>query len=281
MAERQTAQLFMQNPQYDLAFIFPTIGRAPWHYVEEALNSIANNREGFTSQVVVADNSQDSEFSRQLSDHCRSVLPDAIIHRIPERIGMSENWNFGFRHTAATWALYVHDDDYLLRLDAEVLGGAENVALIRGETTYRFEGKASDKKAATEPGVSGVINDCPKFCSTLIRSSALAKLGGWKPELGYFSDWEGFLQLHLSEGSCVDPRLKGVYRVHGDNASLHDRETNYGNFAPQFLASIFEVTDDPAIRRHVLAKLRWFLAPPRGLFGRWARRIEMRRKGQL
>lgn len=265
----------------DLAFLFPTVGTVPFAFVERALSSIAEHRGALRSQVVVVDNSQNADFGARLEAYCERHLPDATIHRTPARLSLNGNWNLALSQSAARWLIYVHDDDYVLALPPAVPAAGSDEALVRGSTLYRWEGTGRERLVAPAPGSAGIVADCPKFCSTLIRRAALEAAGGWDESLGYFSDLGTLLCLHLRHGSAIDTRLRGCYRLHGANVSLHDRGRNYGDHLPALLAKVFAYTEDEELRRQLLVSVRWLLHPPRGPLGRIVRALECRLRGRV
>lgn len=243
--------------------IIPTIGNCSIHFLRQALSSANQLDKSLVHEIHILDNSQDSSFFESLGELVRSFNDSRfVIHQIPERLGMAENWNFGLAKITSPWHLYLHDDDYI---NVNVFNSLKLSELPdKGFVSFDFMAVRENTQELIQrkPGLNGIIHNTPKFVSTLISTQKLKDIGGWNSKALFALDFLAFVKLESSYSSAHLSKTLGFYRIHSDNASSENqRNKMYGNALPYVLQECFTLFDDPAIRRKLLFHLSSFTYP--------------------
>lgn len=251
-----------------LSILIPTIGRPDT--IIRAIDSALRVDLTLVTEVVVLDNSQDTDFGRFLNDFISNADDKRLkVISYPDRKSMSESWNSGLDCVSNKWVLYLHDDDELLDINKDIdvisrdLAHAPDVGFISYDyilsTPFNVLkktrlAKVSRKVAEGDKGnVISIINDCPKFISTIINAEKLQAIGGWQAEYGYFLDLMGFVELNNRFGCEFRKLFVGIYYIHPDNySSIERRNKGYGDYIPVLCDVIFARYSDVSVRKAFL-----------------------------
>lgn len=239
-----------------ISILIPTIGRDST--IMRAVLSAVQTKQSLIKEILILDNSQSEGFGRFLRDSVGKLNDERVqCLKYSERRSMAASWNSGMEAATQPWLLYLHDDDELLpdavsELSLELLQDlnssficcdynvTDGTKLI---TTKRVVDSQSDL-------VISIVDNCPKFVSTLINSAKLKEIGGWSDRYGYFLDLMGFLQLYKCGEVKFHSVVLGCYWKHEDNASsLSQREVGYGESIPAVTLQFFNLYDSKEHRK--------------------------------
>ena len=249
-----------------ISIVIPTIGTPPREIVQESLESALNSDPSIFTQIIVVDNSGNSEFNSFVTK-ITSEDSRVEVHKVFEKLSMAECWNFGLKYVKYGWHIYLHDDDVLLpeswsRLDLNADVGIQSL-------NYEVFGNSHRNDIRKETGLISILKDTPKFVSTLFNTKKLREIGGWKSDFGYFLDLVAMSQLAVSYGHLHYPLNGGRYRVHRQNAShVSKRNSGYGDCLPNALAALFSLTNDPKVRKVILIQMANYTYPNNSLIVR-------------
>jgi hypothetical protein len=253
-----------------ISLIIPTIGTGKKEYLEQTLTNAKKTNKNICTELIIIDNSHNQGFSSYLESTVHN-LDDSrfIIHKTNEMLSMANNWNFGLSKVTCNWHLYLHDDDYL---NLDIFNNLEpnkfkNVGFISFDF-FELKGKSS-KLTKRSSGIDGIVENTPKFVSTIFNTQFLKKIKGWDDNSGFALDLLAFISLDLKFSSIHYQKPIGYYRIHQENASSKSkRSTGYGDFLPYVLTEAFKLTNDSQIRRNILFHLSSFSYPNQGIIKR-------------
>lgn len=246
-----------------ISIVIPTIGSPSRKIVKDAIESALITDPDLWPQIIIVDNSKNSEFNNFLKNITKED-PRVEIHQVNHPMTMAGCWNYGLNLVKNKWHLYLHDDDILKskNLPIEIL---ENDV---GFINFGFEvfGHESWTYKPQESGLKGICKNTPKFVSTLLNTNSLRATGGWNERSGYFLDYLAFIKLNEQFGSISRQEILGKYRLHSSNASSKDkRNETYGNAFPYVLSEVFKVIENENERRDVLFSMLSFAYPNNSL----------------
>lgn len=221
------------NRPVTAAIIIPTYNAAP--FLAATIRSALAQIRAASAIVVVDDGSTDGT-----SDICRS-FGDAIISVRQENAGVAAARNFGVRHVAAEWLLFLDSDDLLLphALDAllttaqrERCGVAYGHVLARGRTAEeaRLHGRPS---AAGAPPQAAKANFKRSVITTpgaaIVRRDVFEEAGGFVPGYEPMEDRDFWVKCGMltSFAFCDTVLLDKTYRE-GSAASQISRRIRNG-----------------------------------------------------
>lgn len=256
-----------------ITIVIPTVGTTNHHYMEQALLSVRETDAKVVSEILVLDNSQDMAFRDFLQNKIGGDQRVRVVSS-STRLRMGENWNRAIGITKNKWLLYLHDDDYLLPENFTDIAGYLDGA--HGFVSFDFwvETKGKKRLVTRAKGIHGILDDTPKFASTIISVERLRQIEGWDDRAGFFLDMLGFIKLDHSFSSRHVAQPLGVYRVHEKNSSeIKNRNKTYGDFIPFFIDEIFALISTADIRRKLLMAVTCFVYPPTSRYGKLVRRI--------
>ncbi len=152
----------------------------------------------------------------------QTLRPDAhLVHIDYEKVGPAASLNrvaMAAVAAGADWVAQIADDDLAYPHHLETLVDASADADI----VYSWcdvEGRPWNPNSPFDAERLRYENYVPG--TTLIRSTLIQTLGGWRPEAAHsFEDWDFWLRA-LDAGArfvCV-PTVTWLYRFHGDNLS--------------------------------------------------------------
>lgn len=265
-----------------LSILIPTIGRADT--ITRAINSALKVDSKLLSEVVVLDNSQDPDFGVFLSDFVSKTSDKRLnVACYDDRKSMSDSWNSGLDYINNDWVLYLHDDDELLDINEYAgsilkdLKSSSGVGFISYNYTLSmpfniFKGSRLATVNRKESNniknkIISIINDCPKFVSTIINVTRLKEIGGWKAEYGYFLDLVAFIELCSNFDCQFNKQNIGIYYIHADNfSSVEKRNQGYGDYMPVVCGRVFDIQDDSLVRSEFLNMCLAFIYPKKRSF---------------
>lgn len=249
-----------------ITLIIPTIGTTDINYFEEALTSALNSSTKVCSKIIFVDNSQNVEFSTFLNNH-PSIQKDprCSILSTKERLSMAANWNFPLNSVDTQWLLYLHDDD-ILNLEVFNKIKLESLSDVAFHTfNFVIMEQGLKKYFHRREGIRGIVDNTPKFVSTLINTGNLKSIGGWDEKASFALDFLGFLKLHQLNTSETHHEALGFYRIHASNASSREKRIEtYGNALPYVLEKSYNLYTDNEIRRQILFTLASYSFPNQG-----------------
>lgn len=246
-----------------ISLIIPTIGTGNRLFLEEAIQSALGTSKSLVSEVLVIDNSHLDDFSKYLSELVSGLNDQRFrIVTTPKMLSMGDNWNYGLENISNPWHLYLHDDD-ILNLDVfnKIKLDSFN---DEGFVSYNFHEYKNSNATLTKrnSGIEGILENTPKFISTIYNTEKLKTIKGWDPKAGHALDLLCLFELHCKFGSLHIPESLGKYRIHNENASSKEkRAIGYGNQVPYVINQCFELSEDPVIRRELLFHLCSFTYP--------------------
>lgn len=233
-----------------ISIIIPTIGSPSREIITESLNSALESDAKLWSQIIVVDNAKEASFTEFLN---QKLGEDSRveIHSINESMTMAECWNYGLNLVKNDWHLYLHDDDILesKSIDSEHLNDE------LGFINYGFDvfGDENWTYIPQKPGIEGILENTPKFVSTVLNTKNLREIGCWDNRSGYFLDFLAFIKLHSQFGSRSVKKSAGRYRLHPTNASQKaNRNQKYGDHLPHVLEECFKIIKDEKQRKEII-----------------------------
>jgi glycosyltransferase involved in cell wall biosynthesis len=203
------------------------------------------NRTDYLAQAVASVLAQDpgpAEMEIWLVDNSTStivftaLLPAAAQERVrlfrqPTPVGMAENWNTCVSLSCGHLVHLLHDDDWVqpgfyARL-AKMALARPNAGLFccRAETVDAQGARKGDTPfwpgwgepshdAATMLNSFGNPLRCP---AVVVRRDAYAAVGGFRPEITFYTDWEMWLRVTHAAGAWMADAVLASYREHGEN----------------------------------------------------------------
>jgi hypothetical protein len=248
--------------------IFLTIGPVKHAFLERSIASVLSMPPSVVTRILVVDNSQSDPWhaflvARFASDDRVSFLRHA------SRLGLCDNWNSPLPMVETPWLMYHHDDDEVVpaawdRVPALLDG---DHALVVGAHLLERPGRRL-RSMRPPRSTLDMMDICPKYISTIIRTDRLRVRGGWDAAAGHFLDLEGFLALAITHGWRPCPAHLGIYRLHGSNIGGQSVASNYGDHLPHVLKSLFRLTSDPSVRSYACHRLFDVASPPSGFLHR-------------
>jgi hypothetical protein len=219
------------------------------------------DRTGFIAQAVTSVLAQDpgpTEMEIWLVDNSTreidwwALLPAAArgrvqIFRQPTPVGMAENWNTCVARARGHLVHLLHDDDWVLpgfytrigemaraRPDTGLLCGRAELVDPRGDRT----GDTPFWPGWREPARDAVtmLNSflnplrCP---SVVVRRDTYTAVGGFRPEITFYTDWEMWLRVAHAAGAWMTEVTISAYREHGNN--ITSRAIESGEVLTDFL----------------------------------------------
>ncbi|HUX78527.1 MAG TPA: glycosyltransferase [Alphaproteobacteria bacterium] len=257
-----------------ITIIIPTIGRNATF--KDAFYSAARCEVSEVAEIIIADNSQEESFSKNLEE-LRRVDSRVRILSYENRLDMAASWSVAAREASSEWIIYLHDDDILYpaalsrivpKLDDSYAFVFCNFDILKNNKTRSY------KYSVASSNMEKIAINTPKFVSTIISRNYLLQSGSWKMENGFFLDLVGFVEMAALASILHLPEVIGTYRIHEGNASsIANRDKGYGDAFGRALSSIFEKVGDANIRRMILLQMLSCAYP---LQGGLARRIAAR-----
>jgi len=242
-----------------ITILIPTIGRSD--LVMKALLSAHNTSVDLVRQIVILDNSQSREFNDLITKAIAEFRDDRFsIAVYPLRKSMAQSWNDGLLKVAQPWVLYLHDDDELIygaidSINHDLLDQCDTgfVSFDYRLVTEKFKRDIKRNIVSEEDMIISIIENCPKFVSTLINTAKLKEIGGWSDPYGNFLDLVAFLELYVLAGAKFKSIVIGVYLKHeGNESNLSKREAGYGDSIPVVTAKCFTILKSKRYRRALL-----------------------------
>ncbi|MEY4505549.1 MAG: hypothetical protein RL297_127 [Pseudomonadota bacterium] len=231
-----------------ISILIPTLGRELT--IEKAIQSAVAFDENMISEIIIGDNSQSKNFRSKIMQ-CIQQNNDKRIKYIEyeKRQSMASSWNLLLDAATANWVIFLHDDDFLINtIHAEIILKeikTSNVGFISClynvvNNNEKIIGRQKEKSPNQEKS-SYIINECPRFVSTIYNKSSLLSVGGWKENLGYFLDMAEMIRLDNQYGSSYLLVTLGNYRIHGENLSdVKFRNDGYEPYVLNFLIYSFK-----------------------------------------
>ena len=195
-------------------------------YILEALESVFSQTFGDLEVIVVNDGSPDETE--------KALAPLIASHRIryiaQENAGQAAARNRGLAAATGEFVAFLDDDDRWPadKLEWQVALLRETGALLVGGAVGIFRNGEEPTAhvpwpAAAVVGTEELAGGCPFFSpgQTLIRRSALEKLGGFDATIWGVDDFDLYLRLAKLGELRIDPRIALYYRFHDGNASRH------------------------------------------------------------
>ncbi|MCP4914411.1 MAG: glycosyltransferase [Oligoflexia bacterium] len=246
-----------------ISLIIPTIGTGPKNYFESTIKNATQTSSQVVNEILVIDNSHNDDFSIYAQNFINSFNDQRFnIVKTPEMLSMANNWNYALQQTSNPWHLYLHDDD-LLNLDIFnniQVSSLKDVGFISFDFDILNEG--SLKRVHRSSGINGILQNTPKFVSTIFSTKYLNEIGGWKDEAGHALDLLAFVKLEKLYSSDHISQSLGQYRLHDENASSKKkRAKGYGNGLPYVISECFKVIEEPKERKELLFHLTSFTYP--------------------
>lgn len=256
-----------------LTIVIPSIGRN--NTFERAISSAIKADVRLVSKIIIIDNSQSYDFSIRLKD----IVSADIDHRLlvithSERVSMSVSWNSSLNQIDTDWVLFLHDDDELLNIDlhTEFIKEKLNQNKTIGYLTYDFYCRYANKPfwECKQPiyrwpdliNIEVLLNECPKFVSTIINVERLREINGFSDKYGYFLDLIVFVELFKNADAKSIPMPLGIYHLHNENESDQRRRgALYGNFIPAVCQRFFDLYEDNQLRRVFIASITDYVYP--------------------
>ena len=257
------------KPAPAISVVIPTYNHGS--FISETLRSVFGQTFSDYEVIVVNDGSPDdtAEVLRPLRDSRR------IRYFEQANAGQASARNFGLNQAEAEFIAFLDDDDlwpadklawqfsYLRSCGAPLVAGT--AALFRtGAAPHLHLAPRVDRL-----GIPELATGCP-FVSpgqTLIRRSALLRIGGFDPSVWGTDDFDLYLRL-VQEGELrCDRRIGLRYRVHPGNASKNRTKMLSNSF---LVVRRYFPFGDPLSRRayrslYVSAGREWVLAARRSL----------------
>jgi len=264
-----------------ITIVIPTIGRGKTF--GRAFYSAIKWDNRLVSNIIVIDNSQLTDFSNHLKDLIETTDDNRVsVITLPERASMGKSWNSSLDLINTDWVLYLHDDDELIDVGPHIesirdkLIENSNVGFIAFDFQCRFASatfRKNKKVIYRWPeliDVNILIDQCPKFVSTIINVAQLRKIQGFSDDYGYFLDFIAFLKIHRSASALTYPLVLGVYHLHEDNESdIRKRAAGYGNFIPQTCKTFYEICHVHELRHKFMKSvLGYSYMRRKGIFSR-------------
>lgn len=268
-----------------ISIIIPTIGRANT-FLDSLESAIACDIK-CVDEILIADNSQNTEFSRLLETY---VELDKRINVITydQRVNIATSWNTATSKIKNDWVIYLHDDDFLYPKNIEIAAQciSPGVGFIYCDFDIDDNSKAAKWRYQDKDNLSNILTYCPRFVSTIINKTSLLAVGGWNEGNGYALDFVAFLLMakkyEIIHSNCV----LGLYRIHASNFSSRDlRNKEYGDALGHVINILFSEYKDEKTRRKILTLLIDFIYPSRNtiinrLFNKLQRSINYLTKAQ-
>lgn len=256
-----------------ITIVIPTIGRSKTF--SRAFYSALQVDTRLISSITIINNSQSTEFKSYLDDEITKANDGRIIlvsH--PNRISMADSWNSSLNLIRTEWVLFLHDDDELLDINSSVdlilkrLEEFSNIGFLAFDFKCQYHSKFFQKNRRIIRNwppvleVDTLIDECPKFVSTVINVEKLREINGFSNDYGNFLDTIVFLEIFRFARATSIPITLGVYHLHEDNESdIRKRATGYGNFIPQVCKSFFELYQNPEVRYRFVISILGFVYP--------------------
>ncbi|GGY62943.1 hypothetical protein GCM10011613_03140 [Cellvibrio zantedeschiae] len=96
----------------DVSIMIPTYHRAK--LLKEAISSALNQKTNLNIEVIVVDNSTDTDVHEEIEALIKDLLPASIkLYRNKKNIGMFGNWNRCIMLCNSPWLVILNDDDLL------------------------------------------------------------------------------------------------------------------------------------------------------------------------
>lgn len=248
-----------------ISIVVPTLGRS--ETITRALKSASLVRKDLVKEILILDNSQLECFSNELGEIVEDLNDSRVkIVKYSSRKTMADSWNGGLYNAIHNWVLYLHDDDELI---AENLNKISSLKLSKPFYSFDYILNINGKSQKIIRGINkshtymvSIINNCPKFASTIINKNSLLDIGGWNDKYGYFLDLVGFVEMAALGKPEFDTNIIGIYYKHKDNLSSVDkRAENYGNFIPAVTEKLFSILEEADYRREIIHLYNRFVYP--------------------
>ena len=256
-----------------ITIAIPTIGRSKTF--NRAFNSALKVDIRLISGIVIINNSQSTEFTSYLEDQISKANDSRIIlisH--PARVSMAESWNSSLNLIRTAWVLFLHDDDELLDINSAIdlilkrIEEFSNVGFLAFDFKCQYPSRLFQKNRRIMHNwpkvlnVEALIDECPKFVSTIINVEELRRIDGFSNNYGNFLDTIAFLEIFKFASAASIAITLGVYHLHEDNESdIQKRATGYGDFIPQVCKSFFELYQSPEVRYRFVNSILSFVYP--------------------
>ena len=256
-----------------ISLIIPTIGSKDKNYFSEAIDSTIHISQDIVNEILIVNNSDNIDFINFVNLEAKKDDRIRIIHE-NKRLSIAQNWNLGLTAIKNKWHLYLHDDDILNHEEFNNVN--HNNFKEVGFYSYDFYILNGTKKKyiKRDSGINGIIENTPKFVSTIFNTKHLKSIGGWDNDAGYFLDILILLKLHTSHGSNHQNTSLGEYRIHKDNASKkNERKSYYSQSLPYVLNECYKIIDDKQTRRLITFHLVSFAYPNTNYFFRFLNTI--------
>ena len=244
-----------------ISIIIPTIGRA--NTFLNALESATACDSTCVDEILIADNSQSTEFAKLLETHNKLDQRINII-KYDERVNMATSWNIATSKIKNDWVIYLHDDDLLYSKNINIAAKyiSPGIGFIYCDFDIDNNGKAAKWRYHDDDNLSNILTFCPRFVSTIINKHSLLSVGGWNEKNGYALDFVAFLLMaknySVIHGNCV----LGLYRIHASNFSSRElRNKEYGDALGYVINLLFIEYKDEKTRRKILTLLIDFIYP--------------------
>jgi glycosyltransferase involved in cell wall biosynthesis len=256
-----------------LTIVIPTIGRGKTF--DRAISSAVKSGVGLVSSIIIVNNSQSYDFSIRIN-HIVATINDHRLSVIAhsERVSMSASWNSSLKLIKTEWVLFLHDDDELLDINLlselikEKLNQNKKIGFLTFNFYYQFKkipfmrSKRAIYRWPDLTSIEMLLNECPKFVSTIINVEQLRQINGFSDEYGYFMDLIVFVELFKNANAKSIPISLGIYHIHdGNESDLKKRGTAYGNFIPAVCKRFFDLYEDNQKRRMFISSIIDFVYP--------------------
>jgi hypothetical protein len=176
---------------------------------------------------------------------------------------MGRNWTAGLAFVTRPWVIIHHDDDYLEASSFEDIKEYLNSDVGFISFDHFLVGRNNQiRRANRSDGLTGILENTPKFISTIFNVEKVKSLNAWEDRFGYFLDLVLLIKLQQKYSSIHVPIAAGYYRLHADNASNKDKRTSgYLAYVPVVIAELFPLISDPNLRKNLLFHLASYSCP--------------------
>jgi hypothetical protein len=253
-----------------ISLVFTTIAKVKASYIEDALAQIQLVYPEVISEIVVVDNSMDENFHAGLKERFKHYGLLAKFIYNPQKIQMGENWNTAFQSVTCPWVIFHHDDDVLIPENVKKIKAHLNEDLGFVSFDYYVLKNSNDLKLVKRnSGLDGIIDNTPKYISTIFNTAKLKSIGGWEDRYGYYLDFIGMLKLHLKYNSLHLNFPIGKYRVHAENASSRPKRIRgYGDNLHNTIYDIYPLLPDDEAKRKFIFHIASYAFPHQKLHHR-------------
>lgn len=265
-----------------ITIIIPTIGRSST--IKESIESAIACGSNYVEEILIADNSQNSDFAFMLSNYIKMDARIRII-KYERRVNMATSWNVATNEARGKWVLYLHDDDVLCseNMDKAAQCIFPDAGFVYCDFNVNNKGKTYKWRYNQKDSLTAIVTFCPRFVSTIINKEALSEVGGWDENNGYALDFVAFMMIARKRQVIYCNYTLGSYRIHEENFSSKDRRNKeYGDSLGHVIDKLFMEYKDEETRRRILILLTSFIYPlPDTVVYRIARKLARMIKSRL